>query len=425
MLDNPPAMPDSAGMTSAPSPDRTVLSADALIVGGGMVGLTLAAALDSIGLSVAAVDCEDPAAQRSAPFDGRASAIAAASWRLLEALGLARRLEADAEPIRDIRVTDGDAPFLLHFESRTDGGAPFGFMVENRHFRAALDAHICARERVRLFAPDRVASLKRDAAGVRATLLSGVEIGARLAIAADGRASPTRAAAGIGLLRSDYRQVGVVATIAHERDHEGFAEERFLPAGPFAALPLKGRRSSLVWTETPDRAAALLRLEGAARDAEMRARLGDHLGEAHIVGPVWTYPLSVQLAERATDRRLALIGDALHGVHPIAGQGLNMGLRDVAALAESIADAARLGLDIGGDAVLERYRRWRRFDNALLIAVTDGLNRLFSNDIAPLRHVRSLGLGAVDRLSPLKRFFIRHAKGEIGDLPRLLRGGAL
>ncbi len=402
-----------------------MIETDAVIIGGGMVGLTLAAALDHGGVSAVVVDREDPARALEAKFDGRVSAIAFAAWNMLEAIGLAGRLRGKVQPINDIRVSDGGSPLFLHFDHRSVSDEPFGYMVENRHLREALDALSADLRNVTRFAPAQAGEIARGPNDVRVTLTDGTEIRAALLIGADGRGSRIRHSAGIKVYASEYGQSGIVTTVQHERDHHGFAQERFLPAGPFAALPMTGHRSSLVWTEPTKRAAALMALDKADFDAEMRARLGDYLGEAHCIGPRWSYPLGVQLAERYIDHRLALVGDAAHGVHPIAGQGLNMGLRDVAALAEILSDTRHLGLDVGGDAVLEHYQRWRRFDNVLLTAVTDGLTRLFSNAVPPLRMARDLGLGVVNRIPPLKRFFIQHARGSVGDLPKLLTGRSL
>ena len=399
--------------------------ADVLIIGGGLVGLSLAAALGGAGLAVAVVDREDPAGTLDAGFDGRVSAIAHASWRMLQAAGIARHLPA-AEPILDIRVSDGASLLFLHFDHRDLGPEPFGHMVENRHARVALRARLAELgDRVELFAPAEVQAVERASEWVTASLGEGARIRARLCVAADGRGSRLRASAGIRTVGWRYGQTGIVCTVAHERPHRGVAQERFLPAGPFAVLPMTGDRSSLVWTEEADLAPAILALDEAQFLAELERRFGDHLGRLRVVGPRWSYPLSLHLATRYVDHRLALIGDAAHGIHPIAGQGLNLGLRDVAALAELIVDRDRLGLDCGSADLLARYQRWRRVDSLVLAAVTDGLNRLFSNDLAPLRLVRDLGLALVNRARPAKRLFMRHARGTVGKLPRMLQGEPL
>ena len=397
---------------------------DVAIVGGGMVGLTLAIALGTSGLDVVVVDREAPDTATGAKFDGRASAIAFSSVRMLEALGIWREVRQH-QPILDIRVSDGDSLLFLHYDHRQLGDTPMGQMVENRHFRQALFARLAALPNVRLLAPEEVKTADWRGARVQLQLQSGTEISAELCIAADGARSKLREQAGIGCAAWRYGQTGIVCTVHHKRPHHGVAHERFLPAGPFAILPLTGNRSSLVWTERQEQAPAILSLDEPDFLAELRLRFGDHLGELTVTGPRWSYPLGLHLADRYVDGRLALIGDAAHGIHPIAGQGLNLGLRDVAALAEVLVDARRLGLDLGQPWALDRYQRWRRFDALVLAVVTDALNRLFSNDLAPLQLARDVGLALVDRAPPLKQFFMRHAMGSMGNLPKLLRGEAL
>lgn len=412
-------------MTSDPSADLF----DVAVIGGGLNGLTQAIALARHGISVVVIDREDPARVTTAGFDGRVSAIALASQRMLAAIGLWENV-TESQPMWDIRVSDGDSLLFLHYDHSDLGSDPFGYLVENRVIRVAQQAAV-AQPKIELIAPMSATEIVYGASGTGApaelTLGNGRRIRARLVIGADGRQSAIRQAAGIRTVNWDYGQTGIVCTVQHDLPHEGVAQERFLPAGPFAILPMTddghGRhRSSLVWTEPTDRAAAIMALEDADFAAEMRRRFGIGYGACDVTGPRWSYPLSFLLAQRYTGHRLALIGDAAHGIHPIAGQGLNLGLRDVAALTEIVVEAKRLGLDIGRSDVLERYERWRRVDNVVLGAVTDGLTRLFSNDIAPLRLVRDLGLGLVDRVSPLKRLFMRHAMGDLGQLPRLLKG---
>jgi 2-octaprenyl-6-methoxyphenol hydroxylase len=347
-----------------------------------------------------------------------------ASQRLLDTVGVWRHV-AEAQPILDIRVAEGDSPLFVHYDHREVGNQPFGHMVENRLLRLALFARLKELHNVRLIAPIGVKGMEAGPGLARLRLSDGQTLRAPLIVSAEGRRSLLREQAGIACVAWDYEQFAIVVTVSHEHDHRGVAIERFLPAGPFAMLPMCGRRSSLVWTEPSERAGPLLKLPAAEFAAEMGRRFGDHLGRLEIQGPRWSYPLSLHLAERYVDRRLALVGDSAHGIHPIAGQGLNLGFRDVAALAEVVVDAMRLGLDAGAGEVLERYQRWRRVDSLVLAATTDGLNRLFSNDIAPLKLARNLGLGAVNRIGPLKRFFMRHAMGTVGTLPRLLQGAAL
>lgn len=411
-------------------------SGDVLVVGGGLVGLSLALALGGAGLRVTVVDRERPAAAADDRFDGRASAIAWGSSRVLRAIGLWQALDGHAQPIRDIRVSDGDSRLFLHYDHREvrlgDAGEapPLGYIVENRFTRRALYAAVAAQPDITLLAPAELIRLEREPGHVTATLADGRRLRAALAIACDGAESPQRAAAGIGVVRWRYEQAGIVCSISHQEPHHGVAHERFLGAGPFAVLPLPDgedgtHRSSIVWTERADLAPAMLKLSDEEFAAEIERRFGPHLGRIAVAGPRWSYPLGLLHAERYVAHRLALAGDAAHRIHPIAGQGLNLGLRDVAALAECIVDAARLGLDIGSAGALERYERWRRVDNLMLVGVTDGLNRLFSNDLAPVRLARDIGLGMVNALPPLKRLFMRHAMGLVGDLPRLVRGEAL
>jgi len=404
---------------------RELIDAEVLIHGGGMVGLTLGVALAGAGVETVVLDKADPAGLLTAEHDGRVSAITHGSQQLLNAIGLWDPMAPHGEPILDIRVTDGNSPLFLHFDHRAIGDAAFGHIVENRHTRQALHAVAARTERLHLIAPCGLRELSRGAARVEAELDDGRRIRARLSVAADGRHSALRQAAGIPVTTWRYNQTGIVCTVAHERPHLGVAQERFLPAGPFAILPMTGNRSSLVWTERADLAPAIMALDEAGFAEEMGLRFGDYLGRLKVDGGRWSFPLGLSHATRYADTRLVLVGDAAHAIHPISGQGLNLGLRDVAALAEVLVDARRLGLDMGSRDILDRYERWRRFDTAMLLAVTDGLNRLFSNDIAPIKLVRDLGLAAVEQIPPLKRLFMRHAMGVIGDLPRLARGEPL
>lgn len=399
---------------------------DVLVAGGGFVGCALALALARAGFAVVLVD---PGAAATAPSDERASAVAAGARRMLETLG-AWVPAHEAQPIARMIVTDGrleDAarPPLLDFAGDAEPGEPFAHMVENGRLLASL-ARACREAGVEVRAA-RVTGIDRGAASSAVATDDGARHAARLVAACDGARSALREAAGIRMVGWSYGQSGIVTTIAHERPHEGRADEHFLPAGPFAVLPLtddaRGRhRSSLVWTERSAEADRLVALAPAAFHGELVARLGHGLGAVEALAPPRAYPLGAWLARRFVDRRLALVGDAAHVIHPIAGQGLNLGFRDVAALVETLVDAARLGLDFGDLGVLERYERWRRFDTAMMGLATDGLNRLFSNDLAPLRALRDLGLGLVDRLPRLKEALIRNAAGLAGETPKLLRG---
>lgn len=400
-------------------------SVELAVVGGGLVGLALGIACAEAGLETAVIDREEPSATVAETFDGRASAIAYGSKRMLEALGIWRHIGVEAAPILEIRVADRDAPLFLHYDHIEVGDHPLGWIVENRVLRSALLAGVAGLPRLRHLAPLSVRSVERSAGGARAELSDGRTIRARIVAAADGKTSPLRESAGIRTTRWSYPQTGIVATVEHERPHGGVAIEHFLPAGPFAILPLTGNRSSLVWTERAALAPALLALPPKSFAAEIRRRFGDFLGEVVPVGPRWSYPLTFLHAERVYDERLVLLGDAAHLIHPIAGQGLNLGFRDVAALAEVLVDRRRLGLDIGDLSGLAAYARWRSLDVLALSVVTDALNRLFSNAIPPLQLARDLGLAAVNQLPPLKRLFMRHAMGVVGDLPRLVRGEAL
>lgn len=403
--------------------------ADVLIVGAGLVGATAALALGRAGLTVSVVDPLAPPATFEPAFDGRVSSIAYASARMLEALDLWDAEALAAQPILDMIVSDGTvrggaaSPFL-HFD-HNEIGLPLGYLVENRHLRIALHRALAGLPNVCLLAPAAIAELRFLTHRVEARLADGRVVRAALCLAADGRDSPLRRQAGIKSIGWDYPQVGIVTSVAHERPHQGIAQQLFLPAGPFAILPMRGNRSSLVWTERADVAPGLLALDEAAFTAELRARFTDFLGAVQPVGPRWSYPLRLHLARRMVAPRLALIGDAAHAIHPIAGQGLNLGLRDVAALAEVLVEAVRLGLDPGAPDVLARYERWRRFDATAMAIGTDAINALFSNDLPPLRAARDAGLGLVDRIGPLRRLFMGLAGGDVGETPRLLKGAAL
>ncbi len=395
------------------------------IVGGGLSGLTLGIACAAAGLEVAIIDREDPTRMLAAPYDGRTTAIAYGSQQVMSGIGAWPFLAADAEPICEIRVADGNSPLFLHYDHRDLGPEPLGFIIENRLLRQGLYARARALPSLTLLAPLAVGGVDFTETGATLALGDGRHLHTQLVAGADGRASRLREAAAIKTRGAAYRQTAIVCTVRHAEPHRGVAVEHFRAPGPFAILPMKGKRSSIVWTESDADAKRLLALDDASFLRELERRFGDYLGALAVEGPRWSYPLSLLLAECYTAPRLALVGDAAHVIHPIAGQGWNLGVRDIAALAELAVDASRLGLDIGGRALLERYERWRRFDVMTLTAVTDGLNRLFSNNAAPVRFVRDLGLAAVNRAPHLKRFFMRQAMGTVGDLPRLARGEAL
>jgi len=411
-----------------------ILSVDVVVAGAGIVGATLGLALAGAGFEVALVDPQPFEAQLEPTFDGRASAIAFSSFRQWRALGLGPLLGPHAQRIEQILVTDGRSPgaaarpasgALLRFDAaeiaERSEGEPLGYMLENRRIRAGL-AEAVAAASLTVLAPAKVEAVSYGPGFAEAALADGRVLRAPLIVGAEGRGSVTRAAAGIEVVGWGYGQIGAVATVGLERDHGGVAYEHFLPGGPFAILPLTGSRASLVWTEPARRGEALKAASDAAFHAHLVRRFGPFLGRVEVEGPRFSYPLGIQLATQLVAPRLALAGDAAHAIHPLAGQGLNLGLKDVAALAEVLAEAMRLGEDLGSLAVLERYARWRRLDNLAVSLACDGFNRLFSNDLAPLRAARDLGLRLANRIGPARRFFMQEAGGALGDLPRLLRG---
>lgn len=402
--------------------------AEVVVGGAGFAGLALAIALRQGLGDPFTVMVADPALAHARSKDPRASAIAAAARRLFEAIGVWDAVAENAQPILDMVITDSkldDAvrPAFLTFGGEVEEGEPFAHMIENRHLVDAL-AEKAKSLGVELRASP-VAGFATDANSIKVQFAGDDTVSARLLVGADGAHSLIRERAGIATHGWHYDQSAIVTTVAHERAHNGRAEEHFLPAGPFAILPLTGRRCSIVWTETSGEAERIVALSDSEFHAELEKRFGLQLGDIEVVGPRRAFPLGLFTARTFIGERLALVGDAAHIIHPIAGQGLNMGLRDVAALAEAVADAARLGLDPGGPEVLERYQRWRRFDTMTMGVATDGLNRLFSNHSDTLRLVRDIGLGLVERMPMLKRIFIREAAGFTGDVPKLLKGEAL
>jgi 2-octaprenyl-6-methoxyphenol hydroxylase len=448
--------------------ERGLKRADVVIGGAGFAGLALAIALRQGLGSAFSVTVADPTLGSEKSKDPRASAIAAAARRLFEAIEVWDAVATDAQPILDMVVTDSkldDAvrPTFLTFGGEVEPGEPFAHMIENRQLVDALvakakelDVDLRAtavesfdyrRAELRISKdnphpnpppfrgredsrhghppPERGRNVEGGSQFIDVQLADGETISARLLVGADGAHSKIRETAGIATHGWNYDQHAIVTTVAHERAHNGRAEEHFLPAGPFAILPLTGKRCSIVWTENAREATRIVALPDAEFHAELEKRFGLRLGDIALAGPRRAFPLGLFTARAFIAERLALVGDAAHIIHPIAGQGLNMGLRDVAALAEAIADAARLGLDIGGDDTLERYQRWRRFDTMTMGVATDGLNRLFSNSNDVLRLARDIGLGLVERMPALKRVFIREAAGFTGEVPKLLRGEAL
>ena len=403
---------------------------DVIIAGGGFVGITQALALGLTapnGFRVTLVDAEPPQTNRT---DARASALSTASKGLLSVLGIWPELAGNVQPITGIEITDSalDAalrPALLGFDDDLRPGESGAYMIENANLQRALISAVTRDTAIEIFAPDNVTGYATTPVGVRAQLGSGGEINAKLLIAADGKRSRLRERARIKCVGWSYPQIGIGTTVAHTEPHGGKAIQHFLPSGSFAILPLRGNRSSIVWTEDKGTGEAIMAADEAAFLGELAKRFGSRLGDITLAGPRQSFPLDFQVARSFVAERLALIGDAAHAVHPLAGQGLNIGFRDVAALTEIVVEGSRLGLDIGAASLLERYERWRRFDSAFSAMVMDGLNRLFSNDNAPLRALRDLGLGVVDNAPWLKRALVREAAGASGTVPRLLRGERL
>ena len=401
-----------------------------IIVGGGLNGAALALALASAGQPSLLVDALPPETRADPAFDGRAYALALSSQRMLAALGLWRELAGKAERIAHVKVADGRpnsgvcGPHL-HFNADELDGEGAGFMLEDRHLRPALLAAIAGQKLITHLAPAKVVTQNSGPNTASITLDDGRKFEGALLVGCDGRASAVAARAGIARQGHDYGQIALVCALTHEKPHNGTAYQLFLPAGPLAILPLKGNRCSIVWSESASRATAIAALNDADYMAALRPVFGNFLGEISLCGARFSYPLSLTLATELTRPRLALVGDAAHGIHPLAGQGLNLGLRDVASLAEVISDATRRGEDLGGALVLARYARWRRSDIAANSIVTDGVNHLFSNDNPILRAGRSLGLGVVNAWPGLRRYLMAEAAGLHGTLPRLMQGQAL
>jgi 2-octaprenyl-6-methoxyphenol hydroxylase len=401
------------------------MDTDVIILGGGLVGATLALALDVHGVSSIVIDPADPAVTLAPGFDGRASAVASASHRMLDAIGVGAALAGKGCAIRHIRVSDGLEPGALDFIPDAEDGA-LGTMYENKLLRRALFDAASSGAHVDLRMKTRAVSVDRSAAGVVATLDSGASVRAPLLIAAEGRNSPTREAAGITIAKWSYDHTAIIGAFHHERSHEDTAYEIFYASGPFALLPLpddaEGHRSAIVWTVDAKHGAGMLKLGDRAFLAEAEKRMGGFLGALSRASPRASYPLGFHHAARIKGERLALVGDAAHGIHPIAGQGLNLGFRDVATLAEVLVEGKRLGLDLGDAALLARYQRWRGLDTFMVAIATDSLTRLFGVPGKTASSVRRFGISAVNAIPPLKDRFMAEARGESGDLPKLLQG---
>ena len=402
------------------------LDHDILIVGGGLNGPTLALALARSGFRVAVIDSLPTSTRADSDFDGRAYALALASKRLLSALGLWQILASNAQPMLEIKVTDGKAgegpsPWMMHFDHAEIEEGPMGFMVEDRHLRPALLTAIADDPKTTHYAAESVVAQDVGAQSASVTLASGEILRGSLIIGCDGRASGTAQRARIRRTGWGYGQTAIVCAVAHERPHNGIAHQFFMPNGPLAILPLTENRSSIVWSESDARAAECAAMSDDKFLDALRPAFGSFLGQIQLEGKRFTYPLGLTLANSFIADRLALVGDAAHGMHPIAGQGLNAGLRDIAALADVLSAAKARGEDIGSSIVLKRYQQWRRFDTASLALATDSFNKLFSNDNPILRAVRDVGMGLVNAAPGLRRGFIREAAGLTGDLPSLMR----
>jgi 2-octaprenyl-6-methoxyphenol hydroxylase len=400
---------------------------DILVVGGGLNGSALAIALASIGFDVVVVDRQSMAPKCADNFDGRAYALSHASCQMLKVLGVWAHTAKNAQPILDIKVSDGRAgegaaPMFVHFNHQELEEGPMGHLLEDRYLRRAFADVIAELPNITYLNDADVVGQKTDNLGADITLADGRVFRSRLLVGCDGRGSQVAHRGGIQRRGCDYEQTALVCALIHEHPHNGVAHQFFTPSGPLAILPLPGNRSSIVWTESSERAAKINAMDDAGYLAALAPVFGDFLGDIKLAGERFSYPLSLTLADSFIADRLALVGDAAHGIHPLAGQGLNLGLKDIAALAEVLAIAARRGEDIGTKPVLVRYQQWRRFDTSAMAAATDGINRLFSNDNALLRGIRDLGLGAVNSTPNLRRGFMRHAAGLSGELPKLLRG---
>ncbi|WP_425044404.1 FAD-dependent monooxygenase [Primorskyibacter sp. S87] len=417
-MDNPETTRILQGMTR---------NSDILIVGGGLNGSALALALAGTGHTVTIIDALDEDLRKDAGFDGRAYALALSSQRLLAAIGVWDGIAENAQPMLEIKVTDGHpgagpSPFFMHFDHAEIEEGPMGYMVEDRHLRVSLMEAMESEPSITRVNSQTVVAQETTQNGAKVTLADGTVLSGSVLIGCDGRRSGTATRAGIRRTGWDYGQTALVCAIEHDRPHNGVAHQFFMPPGPLAILPLAGNRSSIVWSERTATAKRINAMPEADYLQVLRPRFGDFLGDIRLAGDRFTYPLNLTIANSFVAERMALVGDAAHGMHPIAGQGLNAGLRDVAALAEVLTLAGRRGEDIGSQMVLDRYQQWRRFDTATLVLATDAFNRLFSNDNPLLRLGRDIGMGIVGSLPSLRRGFVREAAGLTGDMPVLLKG---
>ncbi len=414
-MDNPHDLPILQGMDT-----------DLIIVGGGLNGPIMALAAADLGLRVTVIDALPRPTRDMPDFDGRAYALALTSQRLLRGVGVWDAVADHAQPMLEIKVTDGragegPAPWMMHFDHAEIEEGPMGYMVEDRHLRSALLDALDGKDLITQIDGDRVVAQNVDASGVTVQLASGGDVTGQLLAGTDGRGSGTATRAKIKRVGWSYNQTAIVCAVAHDKPHGGIAHQFFMPTGPLAILPLTGNRSAIVWSTSSDHATALKELDDAAFLNALRPAFGSFLGSISLAGARFSYPLSLSLAHQFVTDRIALLGDAAHGVHPIAGQGLNAGLRDVAALADVLQAARARGEDIGNRQVLERYQEWRRFDATTLALATDTFNRLFSNDNPVLRGMRDIGMGMINAMPGVRRNFIREAAGLTGELPKLMR----
>ena len=394
---------------------------DIIIIGGGLVGASMGLVLAQAGIDCHIIENSPRGKAINSEFDGRSSAVSEASYRLLSDIGISGIIKDEGEPILDIFVVDGYSKSSVHYDHAQIGDLPFGYIVPNATLRSALINKVESQKNLSISYETSAENISYGEHEAMASLTNGEELAAKLIIAADGRFSKTRLNAKINHRIIDYNQTAIVCTIEHSKPHNGWAVERFLPAGPFAVLPMTDNRSSIVWTEKSDMAEHYLSLDDVTFTHELKKRIGDWLGDIKLISDKFAYPLTLMLAEKYTSKRLALVGDAAHAIHPIAGQGVNLGYRDVAALSELIINTKSLGLDIGLDINLSHYQKWRSFDASSVSLATDAINRLFSNSNSLVMLARRFGLSSVDRLPELKNFFMLHSMGLLGDLPKVLR----